>query len=231
MDKTPIASAAPSPKTRRARVAKVENGPLPAQGHGRVQVAGTEHYVVDAAGRRLRARRAASCLLQPEAGDEVAWCGGDAGTCYIYAVLVRAGEGEQQWVMDGNATLRTRNGSLNLHADEAVDLQAPRIATTSEILDVRSTRAAAVFDTLDAVSRACSHTVAQLRLVGTQISSVFDRVFQHAKNHHRVVDGMDTVQVTTADWKAEGLMSLHAENVLTNGERLVKTRGTQIHLG
>lgn len=229
MDKI-AAAASPTAKRHRARIGR-DTGALPAQGFGRVQVFGAELYVVDSIGRRLRARRAASCLLQPEVGDEVAWCVGDAQGIYIYAVLVRVGSGEQQLVVDGNASLRARNGSLALRADESLELAAPRIGAQSEDLSVRGTRATVVFDALDGIARACTMTASQLKLAGTHISSVFERVFQHARSQHRVVEGMDTVQVQTADWQAKGLMSLHAENVLTSGERLVKTRGAQIHLG
>ena len=51
-----------------------------------------EAMLVQAGARRLAARRAASCLLEPEPGDTVL-IGGDLARCYVLAVLERVADG------------------------------------------------------------------------------------------------------------------------------------------
>ncbi len=228
MDQLPAVRNAKRPRRQSAPAAAVV---LPLQGTGRVRVAGAEHYRIDVDGTSLRARRATSCLLQPEVGDCVAWCRGEKSSFFVYAVLERESTGPQQLVLTGDTRLSVRDGSLDLRSDRAIAIAAPKIDVHGDALEVRSPKATLVFETLETIARSCTATLAQVKLVGTQISSIFERVLQHAQHQRRVVEGLDTVEVRNADWRAKSLMNLQGNTVLTNGERLVKTRGAQIHLG
>lgn len=184
--------------------------PEPLQGTGRVVVHDDVSYVLDAAGRRLKSRRAASCLLAPEAGDVVAWCRGDGDDVWIYAVLERASATPQRLEIDGDAELRVRRGSLRIAADDAVEVRASRLEAITQVLDA---------------------TFSKARLVGAEITSAITRVFQHAQDRHSVVENMDRQKAGVLDLEGRALVNLHGANVVTSSPGLVKARGGQIHLG
>lgn len=166
-----------------------------------------------------RARRAYSCLVEPVAGDRVAcWRavsddGGDA--VHVLAVLERA---------DATAPMR-----VALAAD--TELAAGKLAVTTDELAVRTGAASLVYRSLQSIGEWCQATIGQLRLAGASLATVFDTESHHARQHQRTVDGLDLLDAKVVDHRASDLMHLQAENVLANGDRLVKVKGGQIHFG
>lgn len=172
-------------------------------------------YTVHAGTRPCHAQRATGCLLEPRAGDRVAcWQVADDSTApatFIVAVLSRRdATAPARLTLPGDVELSAPSGSLRLAARDRIGLVA---------------------QTIDSISTVFAATVGQLKLVGALFSSVFDRETHHAQHHSRSVDGVDRLEAAVIDHQARELMRLHAENVLADGERLVKVRGTQIHFG
>lgn len=172
------------------------------------------------AGRQTwRARRAFSCLVEPVAADRVAcWRamsaeGGD--TVHVLAVLERA---------DAAAPMH-----LALAPDTA--LSAGRLAIETTELSVRTGAASLVYRSLQSIGEWCHATIGQLRVAGAALATVFDQESHHARQHQRTVDGLDLLDAKVVDHRASDLMHLQAENVLANGDRLVKVKGGQIHFG
>lgn len=172
------------------------------------------------AGRQgYRARRAYSCLVEPVAGDRVAcWrCvsddGGDA--VHVLAVLERA----------------TAAAPMRLQLAPETELAAGRLSISSDELAVRTGAASLVYRSLQSIGEWCQATVGQLRLAGAALSTVFDQESHHAHQHQRTVDGLDLLDAKVIDHRASDLLHLQAENVLANGDRLVKVKGAQIHFG
>jgi hypothetical protein len=166
-----------------------------------------------------RARRAYSCLVEPVAGDRVAcWrCvsgdrGGDA--VHVLAVLERV----------ASAPMR-----VALAAD--AELSAGKLSVTTQELAVRTGSASLVYRSLQSIGEWCQATIGQLRLAGNTLATVFDQESHHARQHHRTVDGLDLLDAKVIDHRASDLLHLQAENVLANGDRLVKVKGAQIHFG
>lgn len=217
---------------RRARGLARTAADAPAtHGTGQVLVHSDPQFVVEAGTRRLNARRAASCLLLPEAGDTVAWCRGDGDDTWIYAVLERAGTSEQRLQIEGDAAIEVRKGALRVEAEHAVAMRAPKLEADGQQVTVKAGKADFLLGAAQLVASACDATFEKARLVGADLSSVIGRVFQHAKDRHSVVENMDQQKAGTLDLEGRTLVNVHGETVLTNGQRLVKTRGGQIHLG
>ena len=184
--------------------------------------AGAEQgYTVRCGAHHHSARLAHSCLVEPEPGDRVAcWRladgeGGDA--VFIVAVLTRA----------------ARDQGLRLKLGEGVELgaRAGALSLKAESLDVQVGAASFVYRSMQSIGELCSATLGQLKLVGAVLSTVFDRESHHAQQSRRVIDGLDSVDAKVMQHRASELMHLQAANVLANGDRLVKFKGAQIHLG
>jgi hypothetical protein len=196
-------------------------------------------YLLHAGARPCRAPRAASCLLEPRPGDRVAcWrvASDDldaAPAVFIVAVLSRADAGAASRLSAaGDIEIAAPSGSLRLVAHERVGVSAGecQIEVENE-LRVRSGSARLIANSIDSISAVCSATIGQLKLVGAMFSTVFERETHHAQHHSRSVDGVDRLDAQIIDHQARELMHLQGENVLANGARLVKVRGSQIHFG
>ena len=198
-------------------------------------------YTLHAGGRPCAAQRAASCLLEPEAGDTVAcWRVSDDETgdaieararVFITAVLTRAQSTSACLSLAGDVELRTPTGALHIAAATTLAWTAPACKVDSDELHLRSRALHVACTAIDAVSAACSAAVGQLRLVGALCATVFDRETHHAQQHQRSVEGVDRLDANVIDHEARALMQLRGENLVANGTQLVKLRGAQVHIG
>ena len=207
-------NASTTSPTRRTRPV----APVPAYALGVVSAA-DEHGLQVALGSGERtARRAVSCLIEPLVGDRVA-CLVEAeggGPVWITAVLERPQAADTVHTLSCEGPLTLRASTLSLAAG-SLQLDADQAALRCEQADLMGTRLHLVAGTLKAV--------------GSALSTVFDRVLHHSRQHLRTTEGLDKVQAEQLVCQADQLLELHGEHTLINGEKLVKARGAQIHFG
>lgn len=155
------------------------------------------------------ARRALSCLTDPEPGDQVLVLRSrQTAEAYVLAVLERRGDARVALVSPRDTELRSA-GALSIVARETT-LVSPTLSVHSTLTRLHAASVTAVLGTVDAI---------------------VDRVVQRAKQVFRVVEQLDHLRVGHADYEAKGTMSLHGANTTLTAEGLVKVDGEQIQLG
>ena len=153
-------------------------------------------------GEPVRARRAAGCLLQPEAGDMVLACLQPGGTSYVVCVLEKAGE-VATLALGPEVTLTARSGQLELQGAEvavrartAMRLEAPAIHFLGRTLDL-----------------------------------VFDRLVQRARNSFRWIQELDQVHARRSHTAVSERYTLRSGSASIVAEDEVKVDGKRINLG
>jgi len=199
--------------------------------------AATDTWALRVAGRTVHAHLAPSCALQPEPGDRVLCVQGlavEGAALYILAVLARANAGEADGAADGAApparwqlapgvTLQAQPDALAVHAS--------RLQLRSTEASVHAQEVNVVYRSLHSVGELLRQTVQQVRLVGGLWATAVDQAQHHAGQQTRTVAGVDRLQAQVIDHQADTLLHLQGQQVLANGERVVKMQGAQIHLG
>jgi len=170
--------------------------------------------VVRTARGERRARRAASCLVAPAAGDEVALLTGD-GRAFVIAVLERANEGPVELAVEGDLSIKA-GGALSF-VSKAFNLRAVEGSVALSKLTVLATSVLAHSDSV--------------RFAAKALESFCDHVAQTAKVWQRTVDELDQLRTRHADYRAEKEMCIRAENYIVGAKNLVKLDGEQVHLG
>lgn len=214
-------AAAPATPTVEAAAALLPAPtPTPWQGPGVVCAVADGGWLVNADTGSFTARVAASCLLQPQVGDTV-WCCGivtehQAARYWLTQVLERAEPAGARVLLPPDATLASTDGRLTLHTDA---------------LRVRSQRLELLCEQASVIGAAWEAVVGAVQLTGQTLRSVFDRVTHTAQHHQRVTSGSDSVHANVIDLRAGQLASVQGEHVLVQGEKLIKSRAAQIHMG
>lgn len=198
-------------------------------GAGRVLAVESDGRVrVQCRGEIVEMVLAVSCLVVPEAGDRVWWCadGGEAdgdGAHWITHVLTRGAATAATVRLPKDATLQSAGGYLRLAADD-LRLEADQV-------HLRARHAAMLFETAETIGACWQGVITAMRWTGTTLSAVVDRMTTVAKTRQQFTEGSDLVQAGTIDLRSAGLATVHAEHLLIEAERLVKTRAPQIHMG
>lgn len=200
---------------------------------GRVVARGDDgRYRVDCDGRPWTARRAASCLLAPEVGDEVLISGPDAARVYLIAVIAQADPGRARLELAGGAALKAADGDLALQSARAIHLRggsAVRVDTGE--LELRARDVRCVADRIRYVAAELQATVGTTRLVGKSYEAVLDRMTLMSRISFRTVEEIEQVRAGTLDYQAEQAARVHASYTLVTGGELVKVDAKQIHMG
>lgn len=191
---------------------------------GVVRACDEDGFEVHCGALQARAKRAASCLLEPAPGDSVACLRVAPHALWVLAVLHRAAVAQPQVLrFSGDTRIEVEEGQL--------ELQAPRVALSGRQLQFSAHEAKMAVDSAELVGRHLRVTGSVLKLVGSVLSSVMDRVNHYSRHYLRTTDGIDRVAATHVECEARQLLRLSGEHALVNGEKLVKARGGQIHFG
>lgn len=182
-------------------------------------------------GAMRKAKRAASCLLEPQPGDRV-WIAGQAGAgFYVLAVLERASSGPTELHIEGDARLRS-SGTLALRGEGGLELDTPaKLGMRGDEVAVSGRVGQLAFTELRAYARELFASLARVTRVGKVLELFVERVVQRSKLSVRTVEGVDQLSAGTVKIEAERAASLSSKHALVTGEQLVKLDGGQIHLG
>lgn len=225
----PQAAALPTPPLPQVQALLPAPTPTPWQGPGVVCAADDGRWVVNADTGSFRARIAASCLLQPQVGDTV-WCCGvvaDAAT----GAAGPAAEPARYWITQVLDRAQAAGATVQLPADATLASADGRLALQADELQVRSHRLSLLTEQASVIGGAWEAVLGAVQLTGQTLRSVFDRVTHTAQQHRRVTTGIDAVHADVLELQANQLASVHGEHVLVQGERLIKSRAAQIHMG
>jgi len=172
----------------------------------------------------LQARKAASCLLEPVAGDRVLVSGPAPDSVWIIAVLERQGPQPSRLVFDGDVEIQAHKGDLRLKSERSLKLESTRLM-------LRAREGTALIDRFtwfgDKVSAALRRVAATVNLF-----EIFaERTTLFSKHSLRSIEEVDQVRSGVIDYQSEQTLSLRGREVLATAEELVKVDGGQIHMG
>lgn len=202
--------------TRRAASAPHRPAPLQAGWHRALVRELSPHAVSLRVGeRQVQARQAFSCLVALQEGDSVAALLDDQQQWWVMAVLERGGAQDVR--------LQSR-GALDLHA-ERVGIDA------RDTLSLAASQVRLNCEQADAMGERLNLVGSAVKAIGATLSTLFDRVQHRSQQHMRSTEGLDRTQAGHMELQAQQLLQIHSEHTLIDGEKLVKARGAQIHLG
>ena len=171
----------------------------------------------------LSVRRAASCFVVPQAGDQV-WLGGDLMSgVFVTAVLELSPNPVRHIRLPAGAVISTSQGNLTIDAEN--------LHINSVKVSLQAGSAAVCVKKVVGVGAEVTWSFGQIKVVTDLFESFADKFVQFSRWSQRNVDGMDQVRSRQIDYRADQTVQIHGENLIANASNLVKIDGEQIHLG
>ncbi|QWA11550.1 DUF3540 domain-containing protein [Sodalis ligni] len=180
-------------------------------------------FIVKHRQRGWQCRLAASCLLVPQAGDEVL-IAGNGQQLWLLAILTRADRYRPfSLSVDGDLHI-TPQGTLTLAS-------ADKLALHSQTLDIDARRGDCRIDSLHYRGNALSAWVGNGSIVGRCLESVWETVVSISQRLLRKVTQTEHVRVGQWDCEAEDYARLHGKHLLMTSDAITKLDAEQIHVG
>lgn len=192
--------------------------------------AGEDICRISGASGSFTARRAASCLLQPAAGDSVL-AADLAGSLWILAVLVR-GDTPAVLPLPADSTLKVTQGGLKLAVQDELTLAAGRqLSAVAPEVSVQAGQANLTLGALQLAAGLVEATAERVRAVGDFFETVAKQVRLKAGSVHREVEDLDHLQAGQVFYKVENVLNLRGKHTVMSAESEVRIDGERIHLG
>lgn len=185
----------------------------------------------DSHGSTLRVRRAASCLLEPRLGDTVLVWGPNPAQAYIVAVIEQVDPAASRIGVDGDLTLVSRSGNVNVQAARDLTLTGTDVSLDGEMLKVNAPHARLALQDTEFLGVGVRATVASLRVVGRTCEVVMDRISHLAQHIFRLAERMEQARAGHIDYQADQTARVHARQTIVTGRDVVKVDADQIHMG
>jgi len=207
--------------------------PTLALGYAVVESVTDDGILVRTTEGRLRARKAASCLLVPGPGDQVLLSEDTFGRTYVLAVLERSDHHtDNRLALSGPTRMTVADGDLTLTADHGVDLASPnRIGLSAATLQVHAARADIGLEETTVAGRSLSASFERIRTVARTMDSFVRQWVQRMSSCFRYVREVDETQAASARQLVEGTLTVQTGNSVHMAEGHVKIDAEQIHLG
>jgi hypothetical protein len=181
------------------------------------------------AGNRT-ARRAASCLLQPAAGDTVL-AADVGGSTWILAVLIR-GDSPAVVPLPADSTLKVAQGGLKLAVQDELTLAAGRqVSVLAPEVSVQAARATISLGALQLAAGLVEATVDRVKSVVDLLDTVAQRVRVKAGSMHRQVEDLDHLQAGQLFYSIKNVLNMRGKHAVVSAESEVRVDGERIHLG
>ncbi|KAF0811585.1 hypothetical protein IGB42_03971 [Andreprevotia sp. IGB-42] len=180
-------------------------------------------FLVEQAGRGLTCRRAASCLLLPETGDQVLLAAAGSAGIYLLAVLERAGNTPARLQLDGDAIIGS-TGALHLQA-------AQKLSLDGRIFALRADEGEVTVETLRYTGVLLQGAIGTLRLIGQACETMVDRLSLLAKVSLRRIEQIDQVRAGQLDYEGTARVRIRSKYTAVTASKLIKAKARQVHIG
>jgi hypothetical protein len=192
--------------------------------------AGEDICRLTGAGGAFSARRAASCLLQPAAGDTVL-AAVLADSTWVLAVLVR-GDSPAIVPLPADATLKVAAGSLSFTVPDELTLAAGRqVSVLSPEVSVQAARASIGLGALQLAAGLVEATVEHIKTATEFLDTVATRVRLKAGSVHRQVEDLEHLQAGQLYYSIKNVLNMRGKHAVVSAESEVRVDGERIHLG
>lgn len=183
------------------------------------------------------ARRAKSCLVEPEAGDTVLVARpiGERRDEAAFVLAVLAGtdaDAESVIGVDGDLKLRSKHGRVAIVGNEGVAITSGReVAVNAPAITARTMNASLFADSLSFLGRKVDAQIDRVKVLGQTLETVIDHVSSRVKHSFRTIDELERVKAKELHVRAEATLNMHGKNTVMTAEKLVKLDGEQISIG
>ena len=197
-----------------------------------ISVDGRGCRVRSPAGREVEARLAASCLVQPCPGDQVALLSADGvDVAYVWAVLERAERGPLGIAAPDGLSVSAPAGAVVLSAQRIELLSRQRLGLTGADVEVDACGLRFAFRELQAAGARAVLSIDVVRFAGKHLTQLLERALTRVRRSYRVVEESEHLSAGQLDYKVSETFSVRGKNNLITAEALVKLDGKQLHLG
>lgn len=191
---------------------------------GEVKFRRDDHYVVLLAHGLSKAQRAAGCLLEPEAGDEVLTVASAAGSVFILSVLTRSRSQAEAMISAPGAAMTLGGDCVRIRTGKELSISTPELSLESGTGQVK-------LDVCTIRGGLLENRFEKITTIAKAVETVCERLVERIDRSYRRIRDFEETRVGRVRMVVEGLFQLAAKNAHMKAEKRLKMDAEKIHLG
>ncbi len=201
-------------------------------GYGEIVTCDTDYCRVRSEWGESDARRAVSCLVEPQTGDRVLLSRAGDDVCFILGILERPQAVPTTLSFIGDTHIKTHDGRLQITAGEGLGIGSARdislAAGRCELI-----AGEAQFQVGRAAVSGASAEIQweKLRIIAGAIDTIADRVSQRLKRCYRWVEDIDQLKAGQLFYLVKNVLTLRSKHSTMTAKGEMKIDGERVHMG
>ncbi len=187
--------------------------------------------VITASGNQRTAKKAFSCLVEPEIGDRVICTRDTDGTYYIMGIAERPEKKDMRLSFPADTRIEAANGRLNVHSLNALTFASKKINCFSDQTVYKSHDTLVSSNRVTATGGDLQAHFKTVRLISNLINTIARQAIEKFSGYIRSTENVDMVKSGQMTRKSEGLYSLDSQHTLMNSREITKIDGEKILMG
>ena len=204
---------------------------VPGLQSGKVVSSDDEIYCIQMAGKKINAKKAFSCLIDPEPGDTVLCSKIEAGPFYVLNVLERPVVNTIRVGFPKQSRVIISQKNIQICATENLTLSAEKMGNYSKTAVHRSHDMVVSCEAITATGNELHASFKTLRLISHLIHTMARQVLEQFKGYDRQTNGSDNVKTGQMTRQTKGLYALNSKYTILNSKESTMIDGEKILMG
>ena len=181
--------------------------------------------------KRVRAKKAFSCIIVPLPDDTVICCKNDNGIFYILGIIERETSQKIDISFPSDTNIESKEGTLNLISKKTISMVSTNINSFSKKAIHRSEDATICFDNVSATGKEFQASFKTVKLISNIINTMAKNVFEKFKSYNRNTEDSDQIKAGLLSRKTRGSYILDSKHTIMNSKECTKIDGEKILMG
>lgn len=198
---------------------------------GTVIAVSSNTAIVKFGGEKVKAKKAFSCIIEPEPGDSVVCCRNEDGNFYILGIMERTKTEKINLSFPSDTTIASQKGSINIVSNDTVSIASENLNFFSRKTAHKSDQATIFFKDITAVGNTFMASYKTVSLISNLINTMAKQVIDKFKGYIRHTEDNDQVKAGQITRRAKGLYSMDSKHTIMVSRESTKIDGEKILMG
>ena len=190
-----------------------------------------DDIIVNMAGKSIKAKKAFSCITNPQPNDIIICAENEDGMVYILGIIERPGAQKMSISFPSEVDIRADQGSINIHSTKNVAIASKNMNCFSKRAIHKSQEAIISYDNITANGSELQASFKTVRLISNLINTMAKQVIDKFKGYIKCTEDNDMVKSGQMNRQADGLYSMDSKYTIMNSKKSTKIDGEKILMG
>ena len=213
------------------KVIPIHSNNKPAVRIGSVISVISDEIIINMAGGTIKAKKAFSCIIDPEPDDIIICTENENGAAYILGIIERPATQKMSLSFPSDTRIQVKQGSLNITSMDSVTIASKDLNCFSKRVIHKSPEAIVSYEHITANGNELQASFKTVRLISNLINTMAKQVIDKFKGYIRSTEDNDMVKAGQMARQAHGVYSMDSKHTIMKSKKSTIIDGDKILMG